>query len=207
MVPAHGFEYGGDFFVAEAAEGGDLLQMVLVDVCGHGPSAVPEAVQFAGALGGLVLALPAQEVLGAANSYLLRHAHPEGIATAVQVQVRFSSGSYRIWSAGHPPVLRWDSDAGDWLVDNARGMALGVVESPELDSSVGVLRPGEALMFYTDGVVESRGEDVEAGIEWLRSVARDAIGDGFDGAAARILSEVLPGDDDRAVLILGRDPV
>ncbi|HYG94491.1 MAG TPA: serine/threonine-protein phosphatase, partial [Nocardioides sp.] len=44
MIPADGFEYGGDFFVADLVD--DVLQLVLVDVCGHGDSAVPAAVQF-----------------------------------------------------------------------------------------------------------------------------------------------------------------
>lgn len=206
MLPAHGFEYGGDFFVAEPAGDGDLLQMVLVDVCGHGPSAVPDAVQFAGALGALVVALPPEEVMAAANRYLLRRAAPEAIATAVQVLLRLGTGSYRIRSAGHPPVLHWDPAVREWLVDGARGTALGATEEPALEVSTGVLGPGEALLFYTDGVVESRGQDVDAGIEWLRTAARDAVAAGFAGAAPRILAGMEPGEDDRAVLIIGRDP-
>ena len=61
-------------------------------------------------------------------------------------------------------------------------------------------------MFYTDGVVESRGSDIDTGIAWLQRVALDAIGPGFAGAAQRIIARVESGDDDRAVLILGRAP-
>lgn len=206
MVPAQGFDYGGDFFVADVSEAGRLLQMVLVDVCGHGPSAVPAAVQFAGALGALVLALPPEKVMAAANSYLLRHGPPDSFTTAVQVLVRFETGDYRISSAGHPPVMRWDVDSREWVVDNARGTALGVTESPRVANSEGVLAPGEALLFYTDGVVEARGRDIDAGITRLRAIAREAVADGFAGAPERILAEVPRGEDDRAVLILRRDP-
>jgi serine phosphatase RsbU (regulator of sigma subunit) len=204
MLPADGFEYGGDFFVADAV--GDALQMILVDACGHGPSAVPDAVQFAGALGALVLALPPEEVMGAANSYLYRRGHDDSFTTAVQVSIRFVNGDYRIRSAGHPPVMRWCAPSAEWVVDNARGTALGVSERPAMDVTQGVLSPGEALMFYTDGVVEARGSDIDDGILRLQGIAQEAIAIGFAGAPARILADLPRGEDDRAVLILRRDP-
>jgi len=206
MLPAEGFEYGGDFFVAEMGDAGRLLQMVLVDACGHGPSAVPDAVQFAGALGALVLALPPEEVMGAANEYWLRHGRPTSFTTAVQVLIRLDTGEFRIRTAGHPPVMRWDAETSAWITDNARGTALGVTRSPAVHGTAGVLAPGEALMFYTDGVVEARGQDIDEGIARLQAVAREAVADGFAGAPARILAEVPRGEDDRAVLILRRDP-
>ena len=107
-------------------------------------------------------------------------------------------------AAGHPPALRWDSAAREWAVDNARGTALGIDPRPELQASTGTLAPGDALLFYTDGVVESRTSDLDTGIEWLRRTARDAMAGGLDGAARRIIRTVERGDDDRAVLILGR---
>jgi serine phosphatase RsbU (regulator of sigma subunit) len=142
--------------------------------------------------------------MAAANEFLLRQPSDEAFATAVQVILDFASGRYVIRSAGHPPVLHWRSDLAEWVVDNARGTALGIVEEPELFLSEGVLERGEALLFYTDGVVESRGCDIEDGIEWLRVSARTAIADGFADAPERILADVDRGDDDRAVLILGR---
>ena len=204
MLAADGFEYGGDFFVADMV--GDALQMVLVDACGHGPSAVPDAVQFAGALGALVLALPPEDVMSAANTYLLRRGRPDGFTTAVQLSIRFSTGDYRICTAGHPPVMHWCATAAEWIVDHARGTALGVTECPAMLITEGVLAPGEALMFYTDGVVEARGTDIGDGILMLRDLAREAIADGFVGAPGRILTDLTRGEDDRAVLILRRDP-
>ena len=98
----------------------------------------------------------------------------------------------------------WDLPSGEWIIDNARGTALGVLPDPELHTSSGRLFPGEALLFYTDGVVEARGSHIDAGIAWLQRTARTAVGRGFQGAADRIISEVESGDDDRAVLILSR---
>lgn len=209
MLSAQGFEYGGDFFVAEVLEppdGGTSLSMVLVDVCGKGATAVPDAVQFAGALRGLMVAVPGDQLMASANTYLMRQPSDESIATAAQVVIDLGSGHYTVRSAGHPPVLHWRAAAKEWTVDNARGTALGVIDDPEFSVSDGVLEPGEALLFYTDGVVERPSSDIDAGIEWLRSAARTAVLEGgIRGVPARIMEHVSRGDDDRAVLVLGRE--
>ncbi|MDN4162099.1 PP2C family protein-serine/threonine phosphatase [Nocardioides abyssi] len=204
MIASHGAGYAGDFLVADLTDDGRHLEMVLVDVCGKGLAVGPQALQFAGALGGLIGALPPTALLGAANAFLLRQRSDESFATAVHVLVDLHDGRWTVTSAGHPPALRYDAAGRTWCVDGARGTALGVVPRPELESSTGVLAPGEALMFYTDGVVESRDTDIDVGIAWLQRTARDAVADGFDGAARRIIDQVPRGDDDRAVLLLHR---
>lgn len=204
MRSAHGVGYAGDFLVADLSADGRRLELVLVDVCGSGVTASPRALQLAGALGGLIGSLPSRHLLPAANDFLLRQHSDETFATAVHVIVDLPTGEYGIVSAGHPPALRWSSAEREWSVDNARGTAIGIMPEPELYASAGVLRPGDALLFYTDGVVESREADLDVGITWLRQIAREAMVDGLDGAARRIVRRVDRGDDDRAVLILGR---
>ena len=76
--------------------------------------------------------------------------------------------------------------------------------TPTSSRAEGILLPGDALLFYTDGVVEARGEHIDDGISWLQGVAATAIDSGLDGAAHRIVARVPRGDDDRAVLLLGR---
>ncbi|KRF34386.1 hypothetical protein ASG94_16970 [Nocardioides sp. Soil805] len=202
MLSAHGTGYAGDFLVADLREGRHL-EMVLVDVCGKGASVGPQALQFAGALGGLLGALPPDALMRAANAFLLRQDSDESFATAVHVLVDLETGDYTITSAGHPPVLHWHPAHREWGVDNARGTALGVVPDPELHASEGRLGEGEALMFYTDGVIETRGRDLDDGLAWLRGVARSAVlTHGFAGVARAVLREVPRGNDDRAVLVL-----
>jgi hypothetical protein len=204
MIASHGSNYAGDFLVADLSDDGRTLEVILVDVCGKGTTAGPAALQFAGALGGLIGAMPPEELLKAANDFLLRQRDDESFATAVHLIVDLEEGSYQISSAGHPPALRWDLPLAEWVIDNARGTALGVLADPELQSSTGRLFPGEALLFYTDGVVEARNFHIDAGIAWLQRVALDAVGHGFGGAARRIIGQVDSGEDDRAVLILNR---
>ncbi|MCD6638617.1 MAG: serine/threonine-protein phosphatase [Nocardioides sp.] len=206
LLTAHGTSYAGDFLVADVQEG-RWLELVLVDVCGKGVAVGAQALQFSGALGGLLGALPPGDLMQAANAFLLRQGSDDSFATAVHLLLDLETGEYMISNAGHPPALHWRAQPGGWFTDEAQGMALGVVAKPELEPSRGQLAPGEALMFYTDGVVESRGRDLDEGIEWLRDVALSAVlARGFPGAARRILRRVPRGADDRALLILQRLP-
>jgi hypothetical protein len=206
-ITANGPSYAGDFLVADLREG-RWLEMALVDVCGKGTSVGPQALQFAGALGGLIGALPPAELMAAANHFLLRQESDESLATAVHLKIDLVTGDYTITSAGHPPALHWHLSQRGWAIDNARGMALGVIDDAEFTPSRGRLRPGEALMFYTDGVIESADRDLDAGIDWLRHAALQAVDTrGFTGMPKRVLKKVPRGDDDRALLVLERQPL
>ena len=205
VLSAGGAKFAGDFLVANLSDDKTQLEMVLVDVCGKGVGAGTQSLQFAGALGGLIGSLPPLGLFSAANDFLLRQQWDEGFATAVHVLVHLDTGEYSIINAGHPPAMRWVDRQSLWLVDGARGTALGVLERPDFHRSTGVIEPGDALMFYTDGVVESRSRDVRSGIDWLRATAGEVVlKGGFDNAPRRILAHVPGGDDDRAVLVLDR---
>ena len=205
VLSAGGAKFAGDFLVANLSDDKTQLEMVLVDVCGKGVGAGTQSLQFAGALGGLIGSLPPLGLFSAANDFLLRQHWDEGFATAVHVLVNLDTGEYSIINAGHPPAMRWVDRQSLWLVDGARGTALGVLERPDFNRSFGVIEPGDALMFYTDGVVESRSRDVRSGIDWLRATAGQVVlKGGFDNAPRRILAHVPGGDDDRAVLVLDR---
>ncbi|MEP7736045.1 PP2C family protein-serine/threonine phosphatase [Nocardioides sp. 31GB23] len=213
MLAADSVGYAGDFLVARLDEEARCLEMILVDVVGKGVAAGTAALQFAGALGGLLGAVPPRRLVAAANDFLLRQESDEAFATAVHVRLDLCSGDYEVLSAGHPPVLRLDRADGGWRVDTARGTALGVTVQAEAEPSRGRLEPGDALMFYTDGVVERPGQDIDAGIEWLRSTATELTGPtgpagptGLAGLPRRVLRRVARGDDDRAVLVLHRLP-
>ena len=207
MIAAHGVGYAGDFMVADLDAESGRLDLVLVDVVGKGVKAAPSALLLAGALGGMVGALRGAALFEAVNAFMLRQDEryaEETFATAVHVSVDLTDGAYTILSAGHPPALRWEPAGQEWVVDNARGTALGVLPHAELEASTGVLGPGQALLFCTDGVVESRDHDLDEGVRWLQDTARDALVRGRAGVARRVVRQVPRGDDDRAVLVLSR---
>jgi hypothetical protein len=205
LQSAGGAKFAGDFFIAHLHESGDILELVLVDVSGKGVGAGTKSLQFAGALGGLIGTMPPLDLFEAANDFLLRQGWDFSFATAVNVRVDLMSGEFIVTNAGHPPVLHWNRIWSTWDLDSARGMALGIVKKPSFRQSKGMIEAGEALMLYTDGVVETRDSDVDVGIESLRESATKAVRAGFDDAARRVLAEVSGDDDDRAVLILHRE--
>jgi hypothetical protein len=207
MVSSGGTKFAGDFLVANLSDDETKLEMVMVDVCGKGVAAGTQSLQFAGALGGLIGALPPLGLFAAGNDFLLRQNWDEGFATAVHVLVDLRTGDYSIINAGHPPALRWDATAREWGIDGARGTALGITKCPDFHQTTGRLDVGDALMFYTDGVVETRTQDFTSGIEWLRATAGDIVSKSFDQASRKIIKQVTAGDDDRAVLILNRTAV
>jgi hypothetical protein len=207
MVSSGGTKFAGDFLVANLSDDETRLEMVMVDVCGKGVAAGTQSLQFAGALGGLIGALPPLGLFSAGNDFLLRQNWDEGFATAVHVLIDLRSGDYSIINAGHPPALRWDAASRSWGVDGARGTALGITKCPDFHQTTGHLAVGDALMFYTDGVVETRTQDFTSGIEWLRATAGEIVSKGFDQASRKIIKQVTAGDDDRAVLILNRTSV
>jgi hypothetical protein len=202
---AGGAKFAGDFLIAHLHEDSGILELVLVDVSGKGVSAGTKSLQFAGALGGLIGTMPPVELFDAANDFLLRQGWDYSFATAVNVRVDLGTGAFLVTNAGHPPVLRWNRVWSTWDLDPAQGMALGIVKDPEFRQAKGVIAPGEALMLYTDGLVESRDRDVDEGVEFIRLAAARAVRDGFVGAAARVADLIEGDDDDRAVVILHRE--
>lgn len=205
MKTAGGVNFAGDFLVAITSDDRRRLEMVLVDVCGKGVAAGTQSLHFAGALGGLLGALPPGDLFRAANQFLLRQEWEEGFATAAHVVVDLETGDYTVVSAGHPPALRWESAWTEWSIDGARGVALGVLPDPEFEMSKGTMHDGDALMFYTDGVIEGHSHDHDESIEWLVRESTDVVRrSGFDDLAKRVLAKVNRGDDDRAVLVLTR---
>jgi hypothetical protein len=202
---AGGSSFGGDFLVS--ACDGKVLDLALVDVAGKGIEAGTRALLLSGAFGGLLGSVPHSEYLQACNSYLQRGGPPEGFVTALHLTLDLVTGDYLISSAGHPPAAQFESGTGRWRLTSARGVVLGVV--PELRSvpERGNLRHGDALMLYTDGLVEGRNRDIDAGIDRLLGAADRLITTGFDTGAPDLVQTMQGGgrnSDDCALAIIWR---
>ncbi|MEJ5915253.1 PP2C family protein-serine/threonine phosphatase [Pseudokineococcus sp. 1T1Z-3] len=207
---AYGDGFAGDFLLARRS-GEERLDVLLVDVSGKGTAAGTRALLLAGAYGGLLGALPTERLLPAANDYLLEQGWSEGFATALHVSLDLRTGAFEAASAGHPPLLRHRGGPGGlgrWVVTEVEGgPALGLLEDVDFPSARGVLEPGDALLLYTDGVVEAPGRDLADGIDLLASAAGDlTTGPGLRGSARRLVDAVAAEDDDRSVVVLWRAP-
>jgi hypothetical protein len=208
LKPAGGSSFGGDFVVSYFD--GKTLEVALVDVSGKGIDAGTRALLLSGAFGGLLGSVPREEFLPAANAYMRRGPAAEGFVTAVHLSLDLASGEYVIASAGHPPAVHYDAAAGRWRLTSAHGIVLGVV--PDLrgaasETEHGVLQRGDALMLYTDGLVEAPGRDIDAGTDRLLGEAERTLSRGFAGRGETLVSNLQGSDshsDDCALVLIWR---
>lgn len=201
--PAGGGPFAGDFTVGAVTDGGRCLQIALVDVSGKGVAAGTRALLLSGALGGLLGAVPARDFLAAANAYVERQEWTDGFATAVHLALWLDDGRIEVYSAGHPPSAVFDAGSGRWSLLDADGPALGLLPGACYEPAVGRLEPGDAVLLYTDGLVEDRGRDLGLGIDRLVGEAERLVPRGFAGGVDRLVDTVgdTAGDDRGAVLL------
>ena len=203
LESAGGTAFAGDFFVASRPTE-HRLEVALVDVSGKGEQAGVRGLQLSGAFGGLLGALPPQQFLTAANDYLIRQAWEEGFATAVHLSVDLRTGAFEVRTAGHPPAALRLAGSGRWSVLATEGPILGVVEDATFTCAQGTLRRNDALLLYTDGMVELPRRDIDMGIDrMLGEVERMVRGD-LVGATQRLVDTIGSRSDDRAMLLLTR---
>jgi len=201
---AGGTRFAGDFFVVGDVESG-RLDVSVVDVSGKGDRAGARALLLAGAMGGLVTALQPREFLPATNAYLINHPWQDGFATAVHLTIDFASGDFQVWTAGHPPALHWRAGAGRWSPLESEGPMLGLIPDADFHEAGGTLRSGDALMLYTDGMVETRTIDIGTGIDRLIGQADRRLRSNFAGGAKTLVDAAGSRSDDRALLLVWRD--
>ncbi|GAA3371587.1 PP2C family protein-serine/threonine phosphatase [Streptomyces sannanensis] len=206
LRPAGGQSFSGDFVVAARTNGGRTLEVVLTDVSGKGMDAGSRALLLSGAFGGLLGSLPPHGFLPAANGYLLRQDWDEGFATSVHLVLDLDSGDYELLSAGHLPALQLNAGSGRWEEKVAEGPLLGVYDAAEFHPVKGTLRPGDVLMLFTDGLVETSDREISEGIDRLTGEADRYVASGFEGAAWHLIEAVAKDvNDDRALLLLCRE--
>jgi PAS domain S-box-containing protein len=155
---------GGDFY--------DLFQpnartvaFVIGDVCGHGVAAATEAALVRDLIRAhYYRGKRVEKVLRLTNEALQRRA--AGYATVFLGVLHLETGNFRYVSAGHPPVmLRRGTEVR--LLEN-QVLPLGILAlAEEVRADELLLKEGDELLFYTDGVTEARGGKVVFGEQGL----------------------------------------
>jgi serine phosphatase RsbU (regulator of sigma subunit) len=175
-----------------------------VDVSGKGEQAGSRSLLLSGAFGGLLGALEPERFLPAANAYLLRQDWSEGFATAVHLAIDLDTGEFELRSAGHPPGTQLVAGTGRWAVHEAEGPVLGLLEDAEFAVVRATLNRGDAVLLFTDGLVETPERDIALGIDKLLGQAEQLLLSGFERGASRLIDRVASLHDDRALLLLHR---
>ena len=163
---------GGDWYDAVRTPTGTLA-LVVGDVMGRGVRAATTMIRVRAGIRGLLTVDPApQAVLTAADEMMNRDA-PDQFVTAAAVLVDPTSGILTLCNAGHVPVVVVHPDGSTEALEEGSGVPLGVLRSLERTATTGQLVPGALLILVPDGVVESRGQDLDQGIARLRARAAE----------------------------------
>ena len=178
-------QLGGDYYdFAEPAPG--KLGFLIADASGHSIPAAFVAVMARFAFAAAAATCPDPgAVLGSMNRRLAALTD-ERFVTAFYGVIDRATGVLKYAAAGHPPPLLWRDAAVRGL--SAQGFILGVVPDEVYAEREVTMRPGDKVVFYTDGVTEARNEIGE-----MFGAARleDAVRAAGAGDAAAILSEVV----------------
>jgi phosphoserine phosphatase RsbU/P len=203
-----GNEVGGDFYdVFELPDG--QWAVAIGDVCGKGP----EAAAITG-LARNVLRLLGREgiappdVLRRLNTAILDLGDRGRFCTATMAAVHATPAGLSVClsAAGHPPPVLVTA-AGRTSFVGTNGSLLGVFSDVDISGDELFLAPGDALVFYTDGVTERRNGDRMFGDESLLTVCAAAAGSSADVLAGLVEEGVRDfgeqaSRDDLAVLVV-----
>jgi hypothetical protein len=210
LVPAGGARFSGDFLISCAPQFPGV-HVALVDVSGKGSRAAGRALQLSGALCALLDAVPPDGFLEAANDYVILRGWEENFATAIHASLDPETGRFEVYNAGHHPAARWRQRERQWeMLGAGGGPALGLLAGERYLPAEGELAAGDALLLFTDGLIERPGQSLEDGTDRLLTAARRLLEEEWvlsATAGERLVKSVAPeGGDDRAVLLLRRDP-
>lgn len=192
----------GDFSLALCQHG--QLQVVLVDVSGHGADVGARASQLSGAFGGLLGAVPPEELLPACNAYVWRQQWQHTYATAVHLCVDTTTGHAEVRSAGHPPAQLRRAD-GAWRAVQASGPLLGLTDRPSFGCVALDLSPGDTAVLLSDGLLDADDDAptalLTAGVDdWARQETRTVDDSLITGLPVQT-------DDDQSLVLVRRDVV
>jgi len=201
---AGGTSFGGDFIVASRATDGSTLELIVVDVSGKGIDAGTRSLLLSGAFGGLASAVTPDRFLVDANEYLLRQEWEEGFATAIHLHLDLVTGDFELRKAGHPPAIWLHAGSGRWSILDSDGPVLGLMADATFEVVRGRMLPDDALLMYTDGVVETVSRDIGSGIDKLAGRGQLLSTSGYDRAANKLIGDLATHNDDAAVVMVHR---
>nr|MDQ3757221.1 SpoIIE family protein phosphatase [Actinomycetota bacterium] len=198
---------GGDLYDWQRLPSGEL-HLAVIDVMGHGVAATKDALRVVHALRLLsVQDCPLEDIVGEADR-LLGTLHPDLVATVVIARYRPEDGRVLLAGGGHPPALRIRG-AGAVDLLGAPGGAIGWPGAGSERVIETRLDDGDALVMYTDGLVEAR-KDLLEGMDTLARHAGALGALQADDLARGLLDRSLAGAarrDDSLVVVLRRVPV
>ncbi len=197
-------EVGGDFYEAIEIDPGQLL-FAIGDVVGHSLIAATVMGEIRHALRAFALEGFAPNEIIDRLDRLIRRLHPNMFTSMVCGLIDTTTDHVALCNAGHLPPLLVESagavqfirDHGPLLGLDARDHGLVTFEFPA----------GSRLVLVTDGLVERRGESLDAGLQRLAAHATEHRAATATVAIDEIIAAIGPAgtpEDDVALMIIDR---
>jgi sigma-B regulation protein RsbU (phosphoserine phosphatase) len=209
-----GLEFAARYVPAESQVGGDWydlftlpsgqLWIVVGDVAGHGLEAAVIMGRIRSALRAYTLLDVQPEVVVQLVDRKVSHFEIGTFATVVCAMSDPPYDSLAFALAGHLPPIVSVPDEPTTLATSEVGLPLGLGGTATRSSAKIELPPDATVVFYTDGLVERRGESIDVGLQRLR----EAVSHGPPGQVAHEIMQRLVGTtaprDDIALAVLHR---
>ena len=171
--PSGRAEVGGDFYdVVDLGEGRYVA--VIGDVMGRGVDAAATAARLQAAVRALVAADPSPQAVTAGLDRLFELSTEQPLVTMVLLALDSARDTADVLVAGHlPPLLvAPDGTASRWHGTVWPAFGVGAVDRHPDTVDVPA---GGVVLLYTDGLVERRDEDLDAGLDRLTAVLRHSV--------------------------------
>jgi serine phosphatase RsbU (regulator of sigma subunit)/anti-sigma regulatory factor (Ser/Thr protein kinase) len=206
MPAAAAASLGGDWYDVFPV-GGGLIGLAVGDVVGRGLPAAALMAQLRTALRAYAFdGYPPSEVIDRLNR-MLAHIAPATMTTGMYLTLDPERETLVVVNAGHPPPLVIDPDGRARYLHISPNVALGVSRGSRYHAQECELRSGSTIVLYTDGVVEVRGEALDAGLERMRRVAESVSTtpqEIVDAIVEQMVAEGRPSDD--VAILVARVP-
>lgn len=198
---------GGDLYDWLALPDGSL-HVCVVDIMGKGVDATKDALAVSHTVRMLTLdGCPLEEVVKRADA-ILTNQNPDLASTLVVLRYEPETGVAVIAGGGHPPPLHVRATGEVGLID-APGIPLGWPGAGSYGVTEVELERNDALVLYTDGLIEST-RDILEGLDRLATFAAETATYPAAHQARALVDRVLAGaqrrDDSLAVVIRRRSP-
>jgi serine phosphatase RsbU (regulator of sigma subunit) len=212
---AHEAWVGGDWYDAFLQPDGATM-LVIGDVVGHDSDAAAAMGQLRGLL--RALAYDNDEPPAATLTRVEHAARGLAVSTLATVvlarierhpDVPVAGTRVLRWSnAGHLPPVVLAADGTTTLLETRPDLMLGVdPDAPRADHTT-ELADGSTLLLVTDGLVERRDSDLDAGLDAMRAALRDLGETPLEELCDTLLARMLPvdGADDVAIVAVRAHP-
>lgn len=169
ILPAR--QVGGDFYDIFQLKD-DRIGILIGDVADKGiPSALFMARAHALIMAEADIAINAAEVMQLVNSHITRLQKSTQFVTVLYGILDLKTRLFSYARAGHEPPLILHADGSVERMPFSSGMALGLWDPVTLDEKEILLKSGDSIILYTDGMTDCRNPDGEAfGLERIKNL-------------------------------------